>query len=127
MMYWHIMSNPHAGLSAGMLTLPSVLPDPGVAPQQNMTVPSVSELSPGLQAPAQAAGGCSGAPQFQASSFACHAQVSCKHSSWQSVNSSRDMHIPVHHAIQSRRAPAGDLLDSRMQAENGRLVRGECG
>lgn len=67
MMHWRVTSVWHAGLSAGMLMLPSALPDPGVTAQQNMTVPPVNAFFPGLQAPAQAAGGCSGTPQVRAS------------------------------------------------------------
>ncbi len=46
--------------------MPAGLPDPGATPQQDMAVPPVNDLPLGLQAPAQAAIGCSGAPKYQA-------------------------------------------------------------
>lgn len=49
--------------------MPNGLPDTGATLQQDIAVPPVHDLPPGLQAPAQAAGGCCSTPEFQARSF----------------------------------------------------------
>ena len=72
----HIMSL-HAGLSAGMVTMPTGLPYPAATLQQDMTLTHANDLPQDLQASAQAANGCSGTPEFQACLFDTVMQAWC--------------------------------------------------